>query len=124
VTGYKRSSRDAYIQRLRERGYVEHAGERVVATDAGVAALGDAFEPLPKGTALQEYHLGRLPEGERRVLAMLLAAYPGAVERAAIDDATGYKRSSRDAYLQRLGARELVVPDGRGAVRASAELFE
>jgi hypothetical protein len=43
---------------------------------------------------------------------------------AAIDAATGYKRSSRDVYLQRLGARQLVVPEGRGAVRASAELFE
>jgi hypothetical protein len=124
VTGYKRSSRDAYIQRLRERGYVEHAGERIVATDVGIAALGDAYEPLPTGPALQDYHLGRLPEGERRVLEMLLAAYPGAVERAAIDAATGYKRSSRDAYLQRLGARQLVVPEGRGAVRASVELFE
>jgi hypothetical protein len=43
---------------------------------------------------------------------------------AAIDAATGYKRSSRDVYLQRLGARQLVVPEGRGAVRASVELFE
>jgi hypothetical protein len=124
VTGYKRSSRDAYIQRLRERGYVEHAGDRVVATDAGIAALGDAYEPLPTGPALQDYHLGRLPEGQRRVLEILLGAYPDAVERAVIDEATGYKRSSRDAYLHRLGARELVVPEGRGAVRASAILFE
>ncbi len=34
LTGYKRSSRDAYIQRLRERGYID-AGERIQATADG-----------------------------------------------------------------------------------------
>lgn len=46
------------------------------------------------------------------------------VERAALDEATGYKRSSRDAYLQRLGARRLVEAEGRSRVKASASLFD
>ncbi len=36
---------------------------------------------------------------------------------------TGYQRSSRDAYIQRLKARRLVAIEGRGLVRASEELF-
>jgi hypothetical protein len=45
------------------------------------------------------------------------------VEREAIDESTGYKRSSRDTYLQRMAAKRLVESIGRGAVRASAMLF-
>jgi DNA-binding IclR family transcriptional regulator len=122
LTGYKRSSRDTYVQRLRERGHVDAAGEQLVATQAGVDALGANFEPLPTGDALREHWLQRLPEGERRVLEVLIVNYPAPVERDAISDATDYKRSSRDTYLQRLGARRLVVTE-RGQVRASEELF-
>lgn len=123
LTGYKRSSRDAYIQRLRERGYVE-AGERVTATAAGIAALGDNFEPLPTGAALREHVLQTLPEGERKVLSVLIDAYPYEYARDNIDSRTGYKRSSRDAYLQRLLARELIEIPTPGHARASATLFD
>jgi hypothetical protein len=124
LTGYKRSSRDTYLQRLRERGYVDHQGDRLVPTDAGMTALGADFEPLPTGDALREHWLGRLPEGERRILEVLIGHYPDAVLRDALDEPTGYKRSSRDTYLQRLSARKLVEPVGRGEVRASDNLFD
>jgi len=123
LAGYKRSSRDTYLQRLREQGFVDQRGELLVATDAGVAALGDAFELLPTGEALQEYWRARLPTGERAILEVVLAAYPHAIERSAIDEHAGYKRSSRDTYLQRLASRRLVVTEGRGAVRGSEDLF-
>ncbi len=123
LTGYKRSSRDAYVQRLREKGYVE-AGNLILVTEEGVAALGPDFEPLPTGYSLREYWLERLPEGERTVLEVLISAYPRSVEREVIDENTEYKRSSRDAYLQRLKARQLIETVGRGEVRASAILFE
>jgi uncharacterized protein len=123
LTGYKRSSRDAYIQRLKERGYVAVVGDRVVATDDGVAALGPDYEPLPVGEELQAYWLNRLPAGEKAVLEALLPHYPHSVSREAIDEATGYKRSSRDAYIQRLKARQLVAISSTG-VQASAVLFE
>ena len=48
----------------------------------------------------------------------------GDTPREAIDESTGYKRSSRDAYLTRLKARGIVEFVGRGMVRASAELLE
>lgn len=123
LTAYKRSSRDAYIQRLREKGFVDTAGDRIAATQAGIESLPDA-EPLPTGEALQSYWLNRLPTGERAMLEPLIAAYPEAVDRDALSDSTGYKRSSRDAYLQRLSAKELVEDAGRGSVKASANLFE
>lgn len=123
LTGYKRSSRDAFISRLAGKGYVEQVGDRIVATDAGVAALGDDFKPLPKGQALQEYWLQRLPEGERRIFEILLQA-PGPVDRASLDEQTGYMRSSRDAFLSRLAAKKLVEQVGRGQVAANRMLFQ
>jgi hypothetical protein len=122
LTGYKRSSRDTYVQRLRERGHLEAQGEQLVATQAGVDALGSDFEPLPTGAALRAHWLKELPEGERRVLEVVIGAYPKSIDREEISAATEYKRSSRDTYLQRLGARRLVTTE-RGQVRASEELF-
>jgi len=122
LTGFKRSTRDAYVQRLRTSGLVEQRGEVIVATETGVAALGDDFEPLPTGEALREHWINRLPDGERRVFEVVVASYPSPVSRDAVGDATEFKRSTRDAYLQRLATRKLVVAN-RGEVVASADLF-
>lgn len=124
LTGYKRSSRDTYLQRLRERGLIEASGDQVGATDDGIRALGDDYDPLPTGAALREHWLGRLPEGERKVLEAVCRAFPESVSREDLDEITGYKRSSRDTYIQRLSARRLVESVGRGEVRASAALFD
>jgi hypothetical protein len=123
LTGYKRSSRDTYLQRLREKGYIEAAGGGLVATSGGVAALGPDFEPLPTGADLRAYWLDRLPGGERRILEVLIAAWPDAVHRESLSEATGYKRSSRDTYVQRLRARKLIELEA-GLVRPSVRLFE
>lgn len=122
-TGYKRATRDAYILRLKGRGYVDQAGDRVVATPAGIAALGTAYEPLPTGDALREVVLSRLPEGERKVLQSLISAYPQPVARETLEAETGYKRATRDAYILRLRVRELVETTGAGYVKASDDLF-
>ncbi len=123
LTGYKRSSRDAYIARLIQRGYVELTGSALAATETGITALGSDYEPLPSGEELQEYWRNRLPEGEKRVLEILINNHPQAVARELIDEKTGYKRSSRDAYLARLTSRRLVESVGRGEVKASETLF-
>jgi uncharacterized protein len=123
LTGYKRSSRDAYIQRLREKELVAVSGDRVCATDHGVATLPHA-EPLPTGRALQDFWLHRLPQGERSIFEHLIRVYPAPMRRDELDELTGYKRSSRDAYLNRLAAKELVREAGRGEVIASDTLFE
>jgi hypothetical protein len=123
LTGYKQTSRNTYIQRLSQRGYVDVESDRtlVKATAAGVAALGDDFEPLPTGTKLREYWLGRLPEGERVVLEAIIPHWPHAVERTKLD--VPYKQSSRNTYLQRLSARRLVECRA-GRVTASDSLFD
>lgn len=124
LTGYKRSTRDAYIQRLRERGYVEQQGESLIANSAGIEALGDNYEPLPTGDELRDYWLDKLPEGERKILEVLIGAYPNTVQRDDLSEKTGYKRSTRDAYLQRMDSKRLVESQGRGEVKASDELFD
>lgn len=120
LTGYKRSTRDAYIQRLGEKGFVRVSG-KVFATNEGIAALPD-YEPLPTGEALIDYWRTKLPEGEWKILEELIIAYPKPVDRDTLTDSTGYKRSTRDAYIQRLSSKELVDPS-RGAVTASESLF-
>lgn len=123
LTGYKKSSRDTYIQRLAAAGLVDVAGAAVRATQVGVDALGADFAPLPTGEALQAYWLHRLTGGEQRILAHLIGAYPNAIERNALDEPCGYKKSARDTYIQRLAARKLITGD-RGQVRAADMLFE
>lgn len=121
LTGYKRSSRDTYIQRLRERGFVEASGDLIKATDEGCSALPDA-QPLPTGEELRTYWMEKLPEGERKILEILVAAHPQAIARQDLDSA-GYQRSSRDTYLQRLRARGLISEPARGQVAAVSHLF-
>jgi len=123
LAGYKRSTRDLYVQELQRLGFADRSGDRVVATDDGVVALGSDFERLPTGAALREYWLARLPEGERRILEVLVEAYPKAVERDQLSEQAGYRRSTRDLYLQLLGRRQLVERVGPAEVRASEELF-
>lgn len=124
LTGYKRSSRDTYIQRLLQAGYVALNGAgTVMATDDGVAALGDDYERLPTGIELQRYWSARLTGGEKAIYDILVGQEGQAVAREALDERTGYKRSSRDTYLQRLISRRLVVPVGRGEVAAAEHLF-
>jgi len=123
LTGYKKSSRDTYLQRMRAKDLVQETAGRIVATDQGVAALGSDYEPLPTGRALCDYWLAKLPQGEQRVLAVLVGFAGRECQREAITNQTGYKKSSRDTYLQRLMARELVQTD-RKHVWASPILFE
>jgi len=78
---------------------------------------------MKKGPDLVTYWRARLPEGERKTLDVLLATPGTSIARDRIDEATGYRRSSRDAYLTRLKARGLVDFVARGEVQASAELF-
>lgn len=124
MTGYKRSTRDAYLRRLFGRSLVYQDKSVWRATPEGLRAAGP-FEPLPTGDALRNYHLDHLPEGEASVLAFVCGHYPDAVDRDAITASTGYKRSTRDAYVRRLLVRKLLHVDANlKGVRASTLLFE
>jgi Helicase HerA, central domain len=123
LCGYKRSSRDKYIQQLTARKLVNVAyGGRFVASEDGIRELGPSFEPLPTGKELCDYWIARLPQGERSILEILIRVFPSALRREQIDEA-GYKRSARDKYLQHLAARKLITIESRGEVRAAKELF-
>lgn len=121
LTGFKRSTRDRYIQFLTQKGLAQVEGDSVQPTAAGFRALGD-FEPLPTGDALLEHWLEKLPAGESSILRVVASKYPKAVDRDAITEATGFARSTRDRYVQFLQARKLVSADRNGVV-ASEELF-
>lgn len=123
LAGYKKSSRDVYIGKLRSKNYVTENGGRVLATSDGIVALGNDYQPLPTGRELREYWLSKLPAGEKRILSFLIDSNDAAVDRDALDEPTGYKKSSRDVYIGRLVARRLVETVGRGEVRASPNLF-
>jgi len=122
LTGYKRSTRDTYIQRLREKGLCEPNGAFVAVTSHGQASLPDA-NPLPTGVELQEIWRHRLPEGERKIMELCIEQYPEGITRDEISNLTGYKRSTRDTYIQRMLAKMVIQTQSRGRIMASENLF-
>lgn len=123
LTGYKRSSRNTYLQRLKAAGLIgNELNGRIGVSSHGLNELGPSFTRLPTGAALRRHWLERLPVGERTILELLVDAHPEGLAPDLLDGATGYKRSSRNTYLQRLSSRELIVRE-RGQVFASSELF-
>lgn len=122
LTGFKRSTRNTYLQRLTAATYVHEDAGRFLVTTAGAEWLGTDYEPLPTGAQLQNYWLQRLPKGESDVLGHVLGR-PDGITREQITELTGFKRSTRNTYIQRLAARELVVAAGE-VVRPSENLFD
>jgi DNA-binding MarR family transcriptional regulator len=123
LTGYKRSSRNTYMQRLSQHRLILRRNDIFYATDLGIETLGTEFLPLPTGAELRAYWLRELPEGEKRLLAELIKHYPASIDQDMLSAATNYKRSSRNTYLQRLRARQLIVSENDGMLRASDKLF-
>lgn len=125
LSGFKKSTRDAYINRLSQKGFLEAPrGGSITITNAGLEALGPGFEPLPTGRELQEYWLARLPVGEAQILRFAIENYPNEVSREMLSDNTGFKKSTRDAYINRLQTKRLMVVCGPGWVMASDKLFD
>jgi hypothetical protein len=123
LTGYKRATRNTYLQRLGAAHLIEKQGDSIRATEGGIAALGGDFEPLPTGDALRAHWFAKLPDGESKILRILCEEYPNPVDREKLSELTEFSRATRNTYLQRLGARKLVETKGAGVVIASAGLF-
>lgn len=122
LTGYKRASRNTYLQRLSAAGLVEQKGERFHATESGVSELGPSYEPMPEsGPELVARVMSSLPQGEAKILSALIESRDY-LSRDALTEETGYERSTRNTYIQRLGARELIEID-RDLVRAAPILL-
>lgn len=122
LTGYKRSTRNTYLQRLSQKGAIEKRGERIFITETGSALV--EFTPLPTGQALQAYWQTELPQGERAIFDILVYAYPNEVDREDLDELTGYSRSTRNTYIQRMIAKEIITVTSKGFIQASDHLFE
>src|ERR1700680_798456 len=123
LTGYKRSTRNTYLQRLLAAGLIrEHAAERFLITEAGLDWIGSDLQPFPTGAQLQNYWINKLPHGESRIFQAVLGR-PEGITREEIGELTGFKRSTRNTYLQRMVAREIVVATGE-IIRPSDTLFE
>jgi len=118
TTGFKKSTRNAYVQRLAARGLVVVTNDRVTATSAGVMVAGPVERP-PEGAALRDWWYDRLPAGEA-VLLRLIA--DGTAQRDALTEASGFKKSTRNAYLQRLAARGLIVVGDDDTIRPHPSL--
>jgi hypothetical protein len=63
-----------------------------------------------------------LPAGELAMFDILVERHPDYVSRDDLSERTEYKRSSRDTYLARMRAKQLIVM-GSDGVRASDTLF-
>jgi hypothetical protein len=122
ITGFRKSTRNRYLQYLTAAGMAVEQSGRFVLTDAGATWLGDDYEQLPTGPALAEQWLRTLPEGQSKILRVVLDN-PDGVSRDAITDATGFKKSTRNRYLQYLQSQELVIAQGE-LITPAPELFE
>jgi len=122
LTGYKKTSRITYTNKLLAAGYVDRPEGMFVITGEGVAALGSDYKPLPTGLDLQRHLLETLPEGERKILATILVCHPGTATREFIQNDTGYKKTSVATYTQKLLARKVVESTPTG-LKASDKLF-
>lgn len=128
LTGYKKSTRDLYLQKLTAKGLIEHHTKLrdvlIVAVAKGIAWLGDDYDPLPRGRKLLAYWLEHLPRGERAILDTLTRdRMPVIIPRDSLTELTGYQKSTRDLYLQKLTARCLVSSTPNG-IQAVPELFQ
>lgn len=123
LTGYKRSTRNTYLSRLMARGLIGVSSGRLIVTQAGRDALGSSYQPLPTGRELQDYWLRELPEGESRILELLIKE-GGELDRDSIEELTGFKRSTRNTYISRLIARRVIEDAGGGRIKITEMMRE
>lgn len=122
LTGYKKTSRYEYIRSLKAKGYCTESGGKYYATGEGVNALGNDFEPLPKGYELQEYWLNRLGGGELVLFKLLIDAYPESRTKHDLVNESIYKSTSVYEYCRKLQSRKIIV-NQNGNYRMSENLL-
>lgn len=126
-TGYSVSASTVGValSRLRSAGFVTPGSKRDLAeiTDAGRAALGPV-ETLPTGAALLEWWRGRLGDGaERKVMDVLVAAYPAQCTHDELADATGYRRTASTVGVALSRLRSYGISDGSKSLSRAREDF-
>jgi hypothetical protein len=108
-----------YLGALKTEGLIIKDGNLFLPTQAGIAALGADFEPLPTGRDLVRYwqnKIGGEGSGLRRMLDALIDAGARGLERAELAEAAGIAASSGTfgTYLGKL--RSLNLAEGRNPI--------
>lgn len=113
-----------YMAELRGLGYIDGGSRDLIKiTDAGLTALGD-FEPLPTGDALVDYWRQRLGNsGKRAIFDAIVAVYPDSITVEDVSDRTNIAREGGTWRTYMAELRGLGIIEGRGELRASADLF-
>lgn len=125
LAGYsaKASTLGVILAKLRRLGYVAD-GQPIRLTDAGLDAAGDT-QPLPRGPELLDHwrRHPRMGQGERKVLDVLIEAYPAALTNEELCDRAGYSpsASTMGVILSKLRKVGLVE---KGARRAAPEFMD
>lgn len=111
-----------YLTHFRAQGWIVGSKSGMQITEAGLAALGQ-FEPLPEGRDLLGHWLSELGNGGlSRILSVVASAYPKELQLDEVCRRADMAKSGTFArYVTKLRSLELV--EGRGALRASDELF-
>lgn len=112
------------LGRCRSAGWIEtNVAGGLAITEAGHQALGE-YEPLPEGKALLDYWLGQVGKAEREILTALFQAYPTALTKDQIAEATesGYAANG-GGFGNALGRlRSLELIEGHGQIKLCEEL--
>lgn len=123
LTGYRTSTMNRLLGELSALGFAERSGKSFSPTKEGIAVLGVEYEPLPTGSALLARWLGKLGEGQRKMLEVLAAAYPAELWRTDLSTRTGYAVSTRNRLIGELRAMRVCTTNG-DMVRMSEELSD
>lgn len=114
-----------YISKLRTSGLLEGGKDNLRITEAGLAALGDDWEPLPTGQALRDYWYDKAGgKAEGLILRCLCDAWPNPMSKDEVAEATGYSVTSGGFRNSLSRLRTLQLISGSAELVASQELFQ
>ncbi len=118
------SSFTAQVAELKKLGLAEEVDGQLTATPAGLDHVGEAAARPQTSAELVEVWRQALPDGPRRMLDVLLDAYPSPMARDELAAAAGFSptSSSVGAHLTTLRRNGLIDTDAGGA-RATDTLF-
>ena len=126
LSGFTRSGTfDTYVGTLIREGLAERTGQGLLRiTEPGMALVGDqAVSPPRTSRQLIDLFAARLRSGERKMLEVLIEAYPAPVSRDDLAERSGYTRSGTfDTYVGTLTRHLLAVKDA-GGLKANEFLF-
>ena len=113
-----------YLPRLHRTGLVAVRNDHVTLTPTGRATIGEFRHAPQTPEQVRSMWLGALDQGPRRMLEVLIAAYPKSLTKGELGEASGYEAAGGTfrTYLPKLKRLGLVEVDS-DQVRASEELF-